>query len=119
MKIKDKLRLLGSFLLLGLVLLVSTKGTIESYFDFYYEKENPYKESLVDRSLSSIMHLKPIRVFLMYTGFNTGYGFFAPNVASDFLIVYETKDSADNITHTTNINDISEYEFISLKNNIK
>jgi hypothetical protein len=34
---------------------------------------------------------------MSHTGFDTGYGFFAPNVASDFVLVFDIRDSSGNV----------------------
>jgi hypothetical protein len=34
-------------------------------------------------------------MFTSYTGFDTGYGFYAPNVASDFVMSFELKDEKE------------------------
>jgi hypothetical protein len=36
-------------------------------------------------------------MFTSYTGFDTGYGFYAPNVASDFVMSFELKDEKGTI----------------------
>lgn len=64
------------------IILTGILTTISSYCEFYkFEKPGFYSilknENFIDNFLSS------------YTGFDTGYGFFAPNVSSNFVIISE------------------------------
>jgi hypothetical protein len=43
-----------------------------------------------------VVQSEPVSIFLSYTGFDTGYGFFAPNVASDFVLMFDLKDAQGN-----------------------
>ncbi len=60
------------------VIVTGILTTTESFCSFY-KYENPFenKENQYDKT------------FAAYTGFDTGYGFFAPNVASNFIIISE------------------------------
>ncbi len=93
---KRKLQLSGIFLLLSLVFIVGLKGTFDGYYGFYYENKS-YQKPLVYTISESIIQSQPISMFASYTGFDTGYGFYAPNVASDFVMSFELKDKNGNI----------------------
>jgi hypothetical protein len=93
---KRKLQLIGISIIILLVFSVGLKGTFDGYYGFYYpdkKYDKPYAFTLSE----NIIKLKPISIFLAYTGFDTGYGFFAPNVASDFVLLFELKDKKGKI----------------------
>jgi hypothetical protein len=56
-----------------------------SHIRFYDKEPNKHVQFV----LNSIRNQKIFNVFRVNTGLNTGYGFFSPNVASDFLIFHE------------------------------
>lgn len=58
----------------------SISSDLDNYYGFY-RKEKPE----IAKKLQSFCELKPISIFGKYTGFETGYGFFGPNVSSDFI----------------------------------
>ncbi|KFF16670.1 hypothetical protein [Chryseobacterium sp. JM1] len=55
-------------------------STTEGFCTFYDYERNEATKKIAD--VNDIGHY-----FWYYTGFNTGYGFFAPNVSSDFIIL--------------------------------
>lgn len=93
---KKKLQLLGIFTVLFLVFTVGLKGTFDGYYGFYYA-EKEYNKPVIYTLSEEIIKLKPVSIFLSYTGFDTGYSFFAPNVASDFVLLFELKDDKGNV----------------------
>lgn len=93
--IKKGIQLTGVFALLLLVIVLGLKSTFDGYFGFYYE-EGEYEKPMAYKATEAIVDATPISVFLSYTGFDTGYGFFAPNVASDFVLVFSLQDSSGN-----------------------
>ncbi|TGD57926.1 hypothetical protein [Flavobacterium humi] len=93
---KRKGQLFGIFLLLLLVFTIGLKGTFDGYYGFYYDKDD-YEKPLAYELSNTIVELGPVSLFTAYTGFDTGYGFFAPNVASDFVLLFELRDARGNI----------------------
>ena len=93
---KRKWQLFGIFLLLFVVFTIGLKGTFDGYYGFYYDKEE-YKKPFIYELSNKIVELKPVSMFTAYTGFDTGYGFFAPNVASDFVLLFELQDAEGNV----------------------
>lgn len=93
---KKKLQLLGIFTVLFLVFTVGLKGTFDGYYGFYYA-EKEYNKPVIYTLSEEIIKLKPVSIFLSYTGFDTGYSFFAPNVASDFVLLFELKNDKGNV----------------------
>jgi hypothetical protein len=85
------LSVLLAFTLLSIVC-VNLRSSLLSYYSFYQTKEAAEQNRLYT-GLSFVEELRPYSLFLTYTGLETGYGFFAPNVASDFLIEFECLDS--------------------------
>jgi hypothetical protein len=94
---KKKAQLLGIFIIILLVFTVGLRGTFDGYFGFYYQDKKyvkPYAFTLSEE----IIKWEPVSAFLSYTGLDTGYGFFAPNVASDFILMFELKDKQGKVT---------------------
>ena len=90
-----------SLLVIFIILNSAIRLTFESYYDFYYENGN-YKENVFSKVSNKIFNFYPIRYFSNQTGFDTGYGFFAPNVASDFLFIFKVYDENDNLVKIEN-----------------
>lgn len=69
------------FIILVLKLLLNGLATtIDSFCDFYnYEQNNVSKKIINANGIG--------RYLWYYTGLDTGYGFFAPNVSSNFIIL--------------------------------
>ena len=78
-------------MILLVVFTIGLKGTFDGYYGFYYENKD-YKKPLFYKISENIAESKPVNIFTSYTGFDTGYGFYAPNVASDFVMSFELKD---------------------------
>lgn len=95
---KRKLQLAGIFIILFIVITLGLKSTFDGYFGFYYE-DGQYKKPFAYTATESIIQSPPVNIFIAYTGFDTGYGFFAPNVASDFVLMFDIRDSAGNTIH--------------------
>ncbi|HCN51537.1 MAG TPA: hypothetical protein DIT10_21050 [Chryseobacterium sp.] len=93
---KRKLQLSGIFTLLLLVFIIGLKGTFDGYYGFYYENKT-YQKPLAYTACENITQSLPVSMFTSYTGFDTGYGFYAPNVASDFVMSFELKDEKGTI----------------------
>jgi len=62
--------------------------TYDSFNKFYNNKKDISKQPFAKVS-ENIYNFYPIKVFSSYTGFDTGYGFFGPNVSSDFVILFD------------------------------
>ena len=56
-----------------------------SYLSFYDKGDDP----AFDKFRAFLNDRKGYQCFLNYTGLDTGYGFFSPNVSSDFVITHE------------------------------
>ncbi len=97
----EKLQMLIVAIILFIILNTATKLTFESYYGFYYENGD-YKENILSKTTSKIFNFYPIRYFSNQTGFDTGYGFFAPNVASDFLFIFKVYDENNNLVKIEN-----------------
>jgi hypothetical protein len=95
---KRKLQLTGVFVVLFIVFTLGLKSTFDGYFGFYFE-EGKYKKPWAYQATETIIETGPVSVFLAYTGFDTGYGFFAPNVASDFVLLFDIQDSLGSTIH--------------------
>lgn len=65
------------------IFLSSIISGYKSYTNVYSNK----KVEIIENTILFFVKQKKYQTFLNYTGLNTGYGFFAPNVLSSFLIV--------------------------------
>lgn len=92
---KRKFQLAGVLILLFIVFTLGLKSTFDGYYGFYYE-EGKYTKPLAYEISEAIIESPPVSFFIVNTGFDTGYGFFAPNVASDFVLVFNIEDSIGN-----------------------
>ncbi len=81
-----------------LILVVSFHSLLDSYYSFYDIK----KDKVVFTTASKFLNQSSISIYTNYTGTNTGYGFFAPNVSSGFVLVYTSIDhKGEEISKTT------------------
>lgn len=71
-------------ILLFSVVFSSFRTAYDSHVSFFKKKPN---ETLL-KTLDKIGSNHEYNLFLNYTGLNTGYGFFSPNVSSDFIITH-------------------------------
>ncbi|WP_121462840.1 hypothetical protein [Chryseobacterium defluvii] len=71
------------------VFITGVVTTISSFCEFYEYKQPELAETINKSSL----YRNPI---FTYTGFDTGYGFFAPNVSSNFIIFSENAEKVYN-----------------------
>lgn len=81
--------------LIALLLSIAVSTTIYSYESFYYPDETVHSPLL--KLTRTINNFTPIAIFEHYTGFNTGYGFFAPNVASSFVFIHKIYNSKEQL----------------------
>tara|TARA_B110000977_G_C10816388_1_gene392386 strand:+ start:84 stop:689 length:606 start_codon:yes stop_codon:yes gene_type:complete len=90
-KFRETLQLFVVAVVLFIVLVSAIGSTFEGYYGFYYDNAE-YTECHLSKITNNISRTSLFRFFSVYTGFNTGYGFFAPNVASDFVFVFKIYD---------------------------
>lgn len=86
---------------LSTIIIVSTLNTLEGYYEFYYSTKE-LKSNKIHKGLSYFVNNKYYKLFLTYSGLETGYGFFAPNVASEFIIDYTLFDKEGNMLRKQN-----------------
>ena len=86
------------------------RGLLQNYYGFYFPENDAEKleTNKLYVFLSKIQETPIYNYFTTYTGFETGYGFFSPNVASDFVVDFILYDAKNNI--------ISKVNFIPLEN---
>jgi hypothetical protein len=100
---KKSLQLLLIAFILTLITVVNIRGMIQNYYGFYYpDKDDKLNDNGLYRSLSFIEDNRTLNLFLSYTGFETGYGFFAPNVASDFITAFTVYNPQGQVIDTSN-----------------
>ncbi|WP_157449660.1 hypothetical protein [Croceitalea dokdonensis] len=79
-----------------LTISVNVRSTITSYTEFYYEdKADTLLTGNTLLCATNFILENPIATFLSHTGLDTGFGFFAPNVASEYITEFKvfSKDS--------------------------
>ncbi len=102
-----------SLLLIFVVFIITVsnvKGLLQNYYGFYYPEKEDEKLSSnpIYPLLSRIQEVELYNYFTTYTGLETDYGFFAPNVASDFIVDFEVLDKKNN--------SIAKVNFVPLSN---
>ena len=83
-------------LVLSMVIIAATKLTFDGYYGFYYENRKVDKTAL-SKVVDQVYEFYPVSFFRSYTGFETGYGFFGPNVSSDFILIFKVYDENQNL----------------------
>ncbi|MCC5921348.1 MAG: hypothetical protein LAT68_11255 [Cyclobacteriaceae bacterium] len=73
----------------GIITIVCLYSSMDSYFSFY-EKEKP--AALEKLSSLMLISLEQSNHYAKIAGIDAGYGFFAPNVASEYYLEYEFLD---------------------------
>lgn len=94
-KIKYTLTVLVFSFILLKILLNSIDLTIESYTKFYH-----YEKNKIGYFISSINEYDVLN-FWEISGFSTGYGFFAPNVSSNFIIRHKVNSESKDVYFKT------------------
>lgn len=83
--IANPFRFLVILIILSSFVFVSLSTLYSSHISFYNKKGIPF----IDKIFSTVLENKTSMLFLTYTGLDTGYGFFSPNVKSDIIIINE------------------------------
>ncbi|MBT0550955.1 hypothetical protein D1Z97_04105 [Riemerella anatipestifer] len=96
------------FILCLKIFLTGITTTISSFCEFYkYETPKIYKIIKCDNVVDNL--------FSTYSGFDTGYGFFAPNVSSNFVILSKNESTGDFFSSSDLMNTSeSKLRFLSL-----
>ena len=69
---------------LFVIITVNIYGLLEGYYGYYYGPK--YNRGTLYKISENISYSNPIAFYSTYTGTATTYGFYAPNVASQFLM---------------------------------
>ncbi|WP_117880811.1 hypothetical protein [Aureibaculum luteum] len=102
------------FVIFILTISVNTRGTIKSYTQFYKaDKADSIlsKNNLFNATL--FIEKEPISIFLSYTGLETGFGFFAPNVASEYITEFKVYSEDSTLIKTSNFPHLKRKESIT------
>lgn len=87
-KTTKTLQIIFVVFVLFVVFVSSIKTTFDGYYGFYYEDQK-VKKAIGSDLAQKLYDFTPISLFRSYTGFETGYGFFGPNVSSDFVTIFK------------------------------
>ncbi|KIA96639.1 hypothetical protein OC25_02645 [Pedobacter kyungheensis] len=112
---KSKQNLFLSFALFHflVIILISISTTINSWYQLYHENSKQNKEPRAIKTLNSISRSFLISNYTFFTGLDTGYGFFAPNVASVCQIQFIVKNESNKIIDILYMPEFSNVESIS------
>lgn len=78
----------------------SFRNAYDSHVSFFNKKPNETVLKYLDKIGGNNIY----NLFLNYTGLNTGYGFFSPNVSSDFIITHNIyKKSKQNLIFSNSL----------------
>jgi hypothetical protein len=93
-------KVVSCVIILFSVVFSSIRTAYDSHISFFNKKPN---ETLL-KVLDKIGGNNKYNLFLNYTGLNTGYGFFSPNVSSDFIITHNIyKKSKQNLIFSNSL----------------
>ncbi|WP_445713163.1 hypothetical protein [Flavobacterium sp.] len=93
-------KVVSCVIILFSVVFSSFRTAYDSHISFFNKKPN---ETLL-KVLDKIGGNNKYNLFLNYTGLNTGYGFFSPNVSSDFIITHNIyKKSKQNLIFSNSL----------------
>ncbi len=93
-------KVVSCFLIIFSVVFSSFRTAYDSHISFFKEKPN---ETIL-KVLDFIGGNSKYNLFLNYSGLNTGYGFFSPNVSSDFIITHNIyKKSKQNLIFSNSL----------------
>ncbi len=96
----SRIRNLFGLVLIGIfttiLFIINVFFSFDSYTTFYNDNKD-VKKHLVHTLSENIYYSEPLNSLLNYTGFETGYGFFAPNVSSDFVLVFDVTSATDSL----------------------
>ena len=98
-KIKKRIQLFIACTILFIIILSCLKLTFDGYYGFYYVNERVERVKIA-KFCDDAYNSEIISFLRSYTGLETGYGFFGPNVASDFVFVFKIFDSNGNLVET-------------------
>ncbi len=112
-KIKQNLFLLFVIFHFAVIILIAISTTINSWYQLYNENRQPNQEPKIIKSFNTISRSPVISNYTFFTGLDTGYGFFAPNVASVCQIQFIVKNDSNKIIDILYMPEFTSVESIS------
>lgn len=97
----NKLQKVRAGIIVSAVFIIMCSFSILSDFENYYSFYKRDRPKILDK-MEVFSKWTPIDFFGKYTGFETGYGFFGPNVSSDFVFNIRIYDEKGNIIKQLN-----------------
>lgn len=108
---KKTIQCLLLFVVVTVIIISNTRGLLQNYYSFYYpEQESKLDENQIYSNLKKVSNYRLYNLFATYTGLETGYGFFSPNVASDFIVYFTVYDKQNKVIKTTNFTPLNSKE---------
>jgi hypothetical protein len=80
-----------------IILTVCVYSSFDSYLSFYKEDQKDFVYPNALSNLKSILRIDGLTHYTVLAGIDAGYGFFAPNVASEYILEFSLKDKHHNI----------------------
>ncbi len=92
-----------------IILAVCTKSTIANYTGFY--KVSPAKPvGQVMQAAAAVSTLPGIAHYAVVAGIDAGYGFFAPNVASEYVLAFDCYGADSTLLYRQGLPDFAQRE---------
>lgn len=91
--IKKNIFLFVFFTHILIIFLVCLKSTVHTMNTSFFTKNND-KKTILEKDISSLIQNPIIHFYTDYSGIGSPYGYFAPNVASSYIIKFNSVDSS-------------------------
>lgn len=109
-----KKALLLAFILTHLLIIftVCVYSSFDSYLSFYKEGDKDFKYPTALLATRNALTINGMYQYTTVAGIDAGYGFFAPNVASEYVLEFALKDKKENLLKKTILPDFKSKESI-------
>ena len=106
--------LLMSFITVHLLIIftVCVYSSFDSYLSFYKEDDKDFKYPKALIATRDALTINGMYQYTSIAGIDAGYGFFAPNVASEYILEFALRDNKNNLFKRTILPDFRSKESI-------
>lgn len=94
----------------GVIVLYNLLSTSHGYQQLYGHHSQNERLSALINLMQRVSHLSPINFYAQLSGAETGYGFFAPQVGSQYISIFKLYDQADQLVLRTNAPGLNQSE---------
>lgn len=95
-----------------IIFTVCVYSSFDSYFSFYKGNDKNFKYPKTLTNTREVLSTKGIYQYTVLAGIDAGYGFFAPNVASEYILNFALKDNKNNLLENRILPDFKSKESI-------